>query len=367
MKKKLSLLLAAVLLMLSGCSRLGLGDRVSVVPHSEENNNTNSEYVNASNYTQLLNAVTVLVESGTETGLIYVPDYDTAVLEKDLQNAIRHMTTMDPIGAYALEKIEYELGSGSGQQAVAMELQYLHDRSEIRRIKQCDSVEAAKAEIADALNSCSSSLVLQISNYQQTDFIQVVRDYAELYPSVVMEIPEVAVGIYPEEGTERVVELKFIYQTSSDALRSMQSQVRPFFDAAVLYVSGDGEDSEKVSQLYSFLMERFDYQYDTSITPAYSLLRHGVGDCGAFAVVYAAMCRNAGLDCRVVSGTREGEAWYWNMVCVDGRYYHVDLVASAAGGGLRMLDDDQMAGYVWDYSAFPECAEAETAEQEPSE
>ena len=44
-------------------------------------------------------------------------------------------------------------------------------------------------------------------------------------------------------------------------------------------------------------MERYDYRIETSITPAYSLLRHGVGDSRAFAVVYAAMCQQAGLEC----------------------------------------------------------------------
>ena len=180
-------------------------------------------------------------------------------------------------------------------------------------------------------------------------------------------MPDVSVGIYPENGTRRVVELKFTYQTSRDALRSMQGQVRPIFDAAVLYVSGDGEDREKLNQLYAFLMERFNYQYETSITPVYSLLRHGVGDSMAFAVVYAAMCRNAGLDCQIVSGTRDADAWYWNIVRIGERCYHVDLLESYALGGLQTWDDDQMEGYVWDYFAYPACAEPEETVPETSE
>ena len=72
--------------------------------------------------------------------------------------------------------------------------------------------------------------------------------------------------------------------------------MKPVFESAVLYVSGDGAEKQKFSQLYAFLMERFDYKVETSITPAYSLLRHGVGDSRAFATVYAAMCRLAGLE-----------------------------------------------------------------------
>ena len=136
----------------------------------------------------------------------------------------------------------------------------------------------------------------------------------------------------------------------------MQTQVRKVFDSAVLYVSGDGEDREKYAQLYSFLMERYDYKIETSITPSYSLLRHGVGDCKTFAVVYAAMCRLSGLECLVVSGTRAGEAWYWNIVRDGQRYFHVDLLRSAQVGKFVELTDGQMEGYVWDYSRFPECS-----------
>ena len=140
----------------------------------------------------------------------------------------------------------------------------------------------------------------------------------------------------------------------------MQSQVQPVFDSASLYVSGEGEDYQKFSQLYAFLMERFDYKFDTSITPAYSLLRHGVGDCRAFATVYAAMCRSAGLECITVTGTRSGEPWTWNIILDDGCYYHVDLVRSNLAGQFRELTDSEMRTYVWDYSEYPECVGAGT-------
>ena len=100
-------------------------------------------------------------------------------------------------------------------------------------------------------------------------------------------------------------------------------------------------------------MERNEYEISTSITPAYSLLRHGVGDSKAFATVYAAMCRAADLDCLVVSGTRDGEPWTWNMICQDDVFYHIDLVRSNHEGELVLNYEKDMEGYVWDYSAYP--------------
>ena len=110
-------------------------------------------------------------------------------------------------------------------------------------------------------------------------------------------------------------------------------------------------------------MERFDYKVETSITPAYSLLRHGVGDSRAFATVYAAMCRASGLECIVVTGTRSGEPWTWNIICQDGVYWHVDLLRCNEQGRFHKTEDSGMTGYVWDYSAYPECIGETVAEE----
>jgi hypothetical protein len=169
-----------------------------------------------------------------------------------------------------------------------------------------------------------------------------------------METPQISVVVYPETGQQRVIELKFTYQNSRATLRQMQSQVSSVFSSAELYVIGKGNTMEKAALLYSFLMERYDYVMQTSITPAYSLLQYGVGDNKAFASVFAAMCEQSGLRCQVVTGTRRGEPWFWNLIYVSGVYYHVDLLACNQLGGFRAWTDADMNGYVWDYSAYPE-------------
>ena len=86
----------------------------------------------------------------------------------------------------------------------------------------------------------------------------------------------------------------------------------------------------------------------------------------AFALVYAAMCREAGLGCITVTGTRAGEPWYWNIIQMDGRYYHVDLLQCYQVDWFEGKLDGDMSGYVWDYSAYPECKAPEEA-AEPEE
>lgn len=356
MKRKWIALVILCCFVCSGCGSLGNNSYISVTPHQEQPVESNTGNVTASDYFELAEALKTFVESGTEEGVISVPNYDKNVLETHLTEIIQNVTGNNPIGAYAVEWISYELGTNSGQAAIALNIRYIHDRAELRRIEQVKDMMQAQELIKEALNECNTGVVMRITGYQQMDFTQFVEDYVDTYPELVMERPEVSVNVYPDNGQDdQVVELKFTYQTSRETLRNMQTQVKRVFDSAVLYVSGDAEEREKFSQLYSFLMERYDYQIETSITPSYSLLRHGVGDCKTFAVVYAAMCRLSGLECLVVSGTRAGEAWYWNIVHDGERYFHVDLLRSAEAGDFAELTDSEMEGYVWDYSRFPEC------------
>ena len=340
-------------LMLSGCSWLD-GSYVSVTPHQEQTVSVRNENLTASNYDELLAVLESVIAKGTESCVINAVNYDSYLLSLNMENAVQRVRKIYPIGAYAVESLEYEIGSNSGKTAIAVEITYQHNRTELRQIQTVADVESARNLLGQSLENYDAMLVVQLEQYEETDFYQMVQDYAMEHPQSVMETPAVAWEVYGI-GNARLVELTFTYQTSRDALRTMQTQVQPVFDSAALYVSGEGTQNQKYSQLYSFLMERFDYVQETSITPAYSLLRHGVGDSRAFATVYAAMCRTAGLECQVVTGTRDGEPWTWNIVQDKDTYYHVDLLRCDEQDSFSAMTDNEMSGYVWDYSAYPIC------------
>ena len=353
MKRTLLPLFFALSLLLGGCGWLN-GSFVSVTPHEAPKQVAHADTITAANYKDFLAALKQLVAAGTEVAAIHVEEYPEKALEVGVRRAVYNVMHNDPIGAYAVEDIQYEIGSSSGLPAVSITVTYRHNSTELQRIRRAVSIPQVQIIVANALESYEAGIVLLVGQYEDTDFSQFVQDYAREHPETIMEIPQVTQALYGT-GESRVVELIFSYQTSRDSLRRMQAQVKPVFESAVLYVSGDGDDYQKFSQLYAFLMERFDYKLETSITPSYSLLRHGIGDSRAFAQVYAAMCRDAGLTCMTVTGTRDGEPWTWNMILDGEEYYHVDLLRCSERGKYRELTDEEMEGYVWDYSDYPAC------------
>ena len=366
MKKAAAMLiLLAIAVTLCGCDMWMDGTYYSVTPHPEDNNGADVESVEVTGFTQLQAAIEEMVGSGRESGVVYVSGLETSRLDTFMNMAVNNITTWDAVGAYAVDSISYEVGNNAGRTAVAVDITYNRSRSDILRIKHAKDLEEAKKEVFAALESFDAGVAVLIEEYAETDFVQLVQDFVDGNPDKCMEMPQVTASIYPESGSERVVELSFVYQTSRDTLRVMKNYVQPVFEAAALNVSGEEGEREKYNRMFFFLMERNDYRVETSLTPAYSLLRHGVGDSKAFAVVYSAMCREAGLDCQIVSGTRSGSAWVWNIICEDGVYYYVDLLRSEAQGTIVRMTESNMTDYVWDYSAYPEAGPKYEPVEEP--
>ena len=348
-------------LLLSGCMSWMDGAAYSIERHQDQPQKPGESIIPVSNYNELLEVVRGMVEQGTQNALLSVEDYSANALRSGLDRVVAYVRRTNPIAAYAVTDIRYELGTTSGISAVAITVTYSRSQEEIQAIRTVHNMEQAKSLLHEALGNCDSSLAIRIEWFENRDFSQIVEDFAEQNPFVVMEIPTVTVTTYPDKGLERVVDLRFSYQTNRESLRNMQKYVQPIFASAALYVGSEEEsDGLKYGRLYAFLMERSDYKLETSITPAYSLLRHGVGDSRAFATVYSAMCRRAGLECMVVSGTCQGEARFWNIICEDGVHYHGDLLS---GNGFSRRTDEEMTGYVWDYSAYPACGEPQPPQE----
>lgn len=352
MKRLLALITLATVVILAGCGWMD-GEYVSITPHQVGYDPDAGDSAVISSYSQLRSAITGLIDTGSTEAVFTLTDYPEENILRDMESVTGYALNQYPTGAWAASDIRWAYG----QNLLSVQIDYRRSKADIDRIRTVRGIDGAKEAINEALSDCADSLVLQISGYSETDFIQYAADFAALNPNVVMELPQITAQVVPQQGTVRILELQFSYQNSRDSLRYMLSQVKPVFSSARLYVSGDTDDAVKLSQLYGFLMERFDYTFQTSITPTYSLLCYGIGDSRAFAQVYAAMCRQAGLEAMTVSGTFRGESRFWNIVRQGEAFYHVDLLECARQGSFRLRADGEMNDYVWDYSAYPVCGE----------
>lgn len=349
-KLKLLFLMTVLCFLLTGCDLWMNGYYHDSQPHMPGLQIADHDQIKVKSYIELRNAIERLVEDCSPKCVIHTQGIAQESVNEYMKMAISYVKLNNPVGAYALQDVKYDIGTNTGVQAVAVEFTYSHLRSEILTIKHIKTMGQAEDVIAYALRSCDASVLIQVEEYEKMDIAKEIQHYADNHPSVCMESPKVTVRVFPEHGRERLLDIQLKYETSKEHLLDMQETVQNIFKSAELYVEGDAADREKFAQLYSFLMERFEYRLEPSITPAYSLLRNGVGDGKAFATVYAGMCRQAGLQADVIYGVRNGEPWHWNRLQTENGTFYLDLLKCAKHGRFQVLGEEELAGYVWDKS-----------------
>lgn len=351
--RRFAVLICVLCVLLSGCAFWMPGERLTITPHEAKNSQKSSEVMEVISFAQLRSTLKELVEQGVEEAVLSASSFNETTLDYYVSTAVNNITDNTAIGAYAVNKITYEIGTNRGVPVVAFRIEYKHAKTEIDALKTVKTTEEMVEQLTGALDNCEQSVALFVEHYEPFDFAKYIDEYANSHPDRVMETPYVSVAAYPTTGEERVLEITLTYFTDKEELLEMQRYVQAVFTSAELYVNKTDEVIDVYSRLYSFLMERSEYSLQTSQTPAYDLLHSGIGDSRAFANVYAAMCSRVGLECDVVSGLRDGEQWYWNAFQYRGQTYHIDLLRCNENNMFVLTHGKELTGYEWDIAAFP--------------
>lgn len=366
MKKAIASLLILCVLF-SGLTACGIwvGDEYrSVTPHSEEpytqpDPTEEAPPPTVHNEEELRSAVLSMINDWTEHSVILVADY-RGDIAGDLARTVQYATKEDPIGAYAVDFADAELTGDAGEGSIALNIVFRRSAAEIDSITNVGSDEGACSMINGTLASYSPALTLRIHTYGETDFVSYIRTYCLEHPEQMLALPELVAQIYPETGETRILELHFLYPDSREEMRVKQDTVITTLASASNYVRSKTDDTERVDRLCRFLTTRFSYTLceETPVMPAYSLLCEGKAHSLSFASVFFAECRDAGIECRIIVGQRGESARYWNMICLDGEYYYIDLMRSIEREtyDLALLTAQELEeeGYVWDRAELPQ-------------
>ena len=363
-------LLLCLLFSLTACgSELVHDDYLSVKPHVEQvlpdpTPTGEEEPPVVSNRNELRGAVLSCIRDWTEHGTILVRDY-YGDISADLTETVRYATEEEPIGAFAVDYADYEL-SGTGEDGtISLRLVFRRSAAEVDAIVTVNGNASAFGKIQQALTNYDTALTLRVRNFEPVDLPAAIRTYCLEHPESVLALPELSAEVYPNEGGTRIVELHFTYPGERDELRRMQSSVSTILSSASSYVHSGKMEAERAALLFRFLTGRLRYSItDTAPTmPAYSLLCQGIAHSLSFSSVFNAECGTAGLECRMMEGTLNGQPRYWNLLCIDGEYYHVDLMRAVERGEteLTLLTSAELReeGYIWDESSHPATPEPE--------
>ena len=217
MKKRILALTLLCAFLLSGCSMLERS-YVASTPHvsfSDEDNDPS--ILRAETYQGLVSALLHLVGQGTETGVIRLYQFVsiTGSAVSDVDRACLEVTQEDPLGAWAVDYIKYDVAQTSSYYEVNVKVAYTRTPEEISQIISVTGSNAVAQELQELLPALPGQAVFRISHFSPEDSAetleQAVREaYADLEePRPVLT--GVTVTLYPDSGEQRVAEISLTW------------------------------------------------------------------------------------------------------------------------------------------------------------
>ena len=354
MRKIMCAVMAALMLLSTGCASMLNRDYSSVAPHSatptaEGDSNT----IRVENYQELVNALIYLVNQGEESGSIRYSG-EEADFKKLMDEACLEVKQEDPLGNYAVDYIKYSVTSIVGSYEADVQITYRRTREQVASIVDATGAAAIRSELSRALSSFDTEVVLRISYFEEDEAYiqQLVRQAYLSNPATALDFPDAQVAMYPESGQQRIVEVTLTYHQSLQTLESWRNSLsreaericQPLTELTI---------KEKLDGITGTLQSMGAYSAQGGST-AYDALLGGGGDSQGVALAFSLLCRQVGITCSVVDGQKNGQSHFWNVVQTASGYRHVDL--SRAGSVTYNVDQTMtQQGYVWDTQQVPAC------------
>lgn len=368
--KRLLLMTLALCLLLCACSSLVPSDYVRVSDYDASGAvEENADVLSADDFRSLKDAIRSFVMSHIEHGVIRVQRYKDGDVEEDLASAAYQIAREDPYGAYMVDYMTHSCSLIVSYYEIGIDITFREDISLPEQISYAAGNATAQTLLQQAMDRYDDRLVMYVERGFSLDLEAEAAAYYAQNSGRLMAMPEIRRTDYPENGTARIVEMRFQYPVSAKTLREMAQAVEDTLSAASVYVRYRDTQTEKAELLFTYLLERFSYvEYETP-TPVYSHLCDGLTESRSAAQSWQLLCDRVGLDCVTVSGLYQGAEYWWNILCLDGEYSHVDTFRDLLGGGpLRLYSDAQMSEYYWDTAQYPACTHAEPEpEADPEE
>lgn len=354
MRKMMCAVMAALMLLSTGCSSMLNRDYSSVTVHSatptaEGDANT----MRVQNYQELVNALIYLINQGEESGSIRYSG-EEADFKKLMDKACLEVKQEDPLGAYAVDYIKYSVISIVGSYEADVQITYRRTREQVASIVDATGAAAIRSELSRALSSFDTEVVLRISYFEEDEAYiqQLVRQAYLSNPATALDFPDAQVAMYPGSGQQRIVEVTLTYHQSLQTLESWRNSLsreaericQPLTELTI---------KEKLDGITGTLQSMGAYSAQGGST-AYDALLGGGGDSQGVALAFSLLCRQVGITCSVVDGQKNGQSHFWNVVQTASGYRHVDL--SRTGSVTYNVDQTMtQQGYVWDTQQVPAC------------
>ena len=130
-------------------------------------------------------------------------------------------------------------------------------------------------------------------------------------------------GFTKDDFTDAVLTLKPRYLYNEEQTAQKMAEYQSFVQTIAAGAPADGNDFDKLLYLHDYFVREYEYDYDYEIRDAYHFFIEKKGVCQAYMLALIATADALGIEARPVTSSRMNHAW--NMVKLDGVWYHIDI------------------------------------------
>lgn len=309
MKKSIFALSLLFCLLLSGCGEVLAGSYQTSAPHVDRPATAeDSTAIRVESYRELVSAVLYLVSQGEEKGEIRFYDYPGDV-EAALTEACLEVATQDPLGAYCVDYIRHETTRVVSYDQATISIHYRRTMEQVRSMVKVTGTSAIRTELQEALAAFRKEVVLRVTYFDQDeDSIRaLIRQAYYDHPASAMGMPQIEINLYPDSGSQRVVEILLTYPDPTEELQRKSEALAQALDELVLPSPGGPNRPTNIqtsvaSETARALGAAAVYDQSGGSTP-YAALVEGMADSEGMALAYSLCCGTVGLSCEIVEGT----------------------------------------------------------------
>ena len=153
-------------------------------------------------------------------------------------------------------------------------------------------------------------------------------------------------------GSECTAKIK--YRTSASEEEYISSHLK---NIVYNLIDPRMDDAEKARAINNYIVKIYSYDDTLKSDNVYSALTTRSTTCQGYAMTAYKMFQYAGMEVRLVSGNMKGVAHGWNLVKIEGNWYHLDITNNDNVVRDRFLlkSDNVMRtnGFNWDASKYP--------------
>ena len=354
------LLLICLIISLCGCGSIFEKEYVSVTDSiaPQEGESDNAERYSVSNMTELKKALIGMVYGGAPGGNIAFDASYSGDAAADMENACWQVRTQDSLCAYCVRDISYEMEKIVNYYESTVTIDYTSYAAELSSIVQLPYAVGLEDILATAMEENRSRVTILIgaSSYSVENMKSLILDLYRENPTVCVREPQLTVFMYSGAGRQRLYEINFHYGMAEDEVIRCKSQLKNLDVVSNLDAEGLDEVQGALAAC-RYLTENCVYS-ETAKASCYDALILRESNSEGLALAYVEMCHQLGIECRIVYGQMGGSDHCWNIVKIDGDYYHVDVSRCYDGDyadGFLLDDESMWNDYRWNISNYPAC------------